>query len=1544
MSPCGHRPATSQCPSRHQQLCEGDQPNTSALSLISSTHLAAGYVGSAPENRRNLYWTDDALGSISVARLDNSSLRRTLVREPGFNPRAIALDPANGMMYWSVWAGATGSRARLEAADMAGGGRRTLVAERLHWPNGLVIDLEKQHLYWCDTYLDKIERVELVGGARRVVLRDSPAAPLLKPYGLALYDGTYWRCHRHILQQIQRAVLRDAPAAPLLKPYGLALYDGTYWRCHRHILQQIQRAVLRDAPAAPLLKPYGLALYDGTYWRCHRHILQQIQRAVLRDAPAAPLLKPYGLALYDGTYWRCHRHILQQIQRAVLRDAPAAPLLKPYGLALYDGTYWRCHRHILQQIQRAVLRDAPAAPLLKPYGLALYDGTYWRCHRHILQQIQRAVLRDAPAAPLLKPYGLALYDGMVIWSELGTGSIRALTNATNVKLLRELPPPLYDLKLVTVTAQTGQNQCSVNNGGCAELCLATPGGRQCACSDGRAPAAAAPTTCVVAPGPTSKCEPNKFYCKKGGRCIELSLLCDGDADCPDREDEDDSPHGPCANVTCRAEQFKCDNSCFPRSWLCDGYRDCADGVDEASCSGAAGAGAEACAAAQWRCAGGRCVPAAWRCDGAADCPPGDNSDEADCEKAVCSAEMFVCAGGACVPRQYTCDGAADCPDASDELHCPPRSDMVNQTEARPALLCEEHEFQCTNGECIRKEFRCDSRVDCLDGSDETACNGTAPAPPAAPAPAPCAAPALQCDAGRCVPLDRLCDGTQDCDDGKDEADRCGEPMCDLAPCSHTCHPSPSGPVCGCPVPLALQADGATCSKHEPCKEWGICSQKCEPYKNRHKCSCYEDYKLADDGFTCKSTLPDVPLLVFSNRHELRGVPLGGGNAGGGGAGGGGNSPGAGGGSRALVSALKNTVAVDWDTDPVSGNISLYWTDVLDDHIYRGQLLNGVLSNIEVVVQTGLATAEGLAVDWVAHNIYWVESSLHQIEVARWDGAYRRTLVAGDMDSPRAVAADPTVGYLFWTDWEQSAPRIERVSLAGRGRRRLLHVAALAAGAWPNGLSLDHRARRLYWLDARSDSIHTTTYEGTDYHEVLRGHADLSHPFALCVFESRVYWTDWRSNSVVTANKFNGSDVRVVQRTLTQPFDIKVIHPSRQPRAAHNPCGVNNGNCSHLCLIHSATERVCACPHVMRLASDDITCEGKLSTTDLCLIHSATERVCACPHVMRLASDDITCEGKLSTTDLCLIHSATERVCACPHVMRLASDDITCEGKLSTTDLCLIHSATERVCACPHVMRLASDDITCEGKLSTTDLCLIHSATERVCACPHVMRLASDDITCEGKLSTTDLCLIHSATERVCACPHVMRLASDDITCEVHEKVLLIGRLGEIRGVELSDPAVLTIPVRGGAGVAAPGNLQAHHASYTIYWSDTETNEIKMTGLTSGPVRTVFDAGVEAPRGFALDWAGGVLYHSSARRRADTLHAANLQGEYSTVVFDEGSGLSNVSSLAVHPFRGKLYWAHSPGGHEVLESAACDGTDRKILVTRDSDVHLAKVTS
>ena len=47
-----------------------------------------------------------------------------------------------------------------------------------------------------------------------------------------------------------------------------------------------------------------------------------------------------------------------------------------------------------------------------------------------------------------------------------------------------------------------------------------------------------------------------------------------------------------------------------------------------------------------------------------------------------------------------------------------------------------------------------------------------------------------------------------------------------------------------------------------------------------------------------------------------------------------------------------------------------------------------LSNIRSVVHSGLSTAEGLAVDWVGGNLYWIQSGLDQIDVAKINGSFR----------------------------------------------------------------------------------------------------------------------------------------------------------------------------------------------------------------------------------------------------------------------------------------------------------------------------------------------------------------------------------------------------------------------------------------------------------------------------------------------------------------------------------------------------------------------------
>lgn len=56
--------------------------------------------------------------------------------------------------------------------------------------------------------------------------------------------------------------------------------------------------------------------------------------------------------------------------------------------------------------------------------------------------------------------------------------------------------------------------------------------------------------------------------------------------------------------------------------------------------------------------------------------------------------------------------------------------------------------------------------------------------------------------------------------------------------------------------------------------------------------------------------------------------------------------------------------------------------------------------------------------------------------------------------------------LFWTDWDTSYPRIERASMSGEGRSVICRVDDITDGAWPNGLTLDYVALRVYWIDAR----------------------------------------------------------------------------------------------------------------------------------------------------------------------------------------------------------------------------------------------------------------------------------------------------------------------------------------------------------------------------------------------------------------------------------------------------------------------------------------------
>ena len=64
---------------------------------------------------------------------------------------------------------------------------------------------------------------------------------------------------------------------------------------------------------------------------------------------------------------------------------------------------------------------------------------------------------------------------------------------------------------------------------------------------------------------------------------------------------------------------------------------------------------------------------------------------------------------------------------------------------------------------------------------------------------------------------------------------------------------------------------------------------------------------------------------------------------------------------------------------------------------------------ETIVREEVAEADGIAVDWIARNLYWTDTGSNRIEVSRLDGSARKVLVSDGLDQPRAIVLDPVNG-------------------------------------------------------------------------------------------------------------------------------------------------------------------------------------------------------------------------------------------------------------------------------------------------------------------------------------------------------------------------------------------------------------------------------------------------------------------------------------------------------------------------------------------------------
>ncbi|KAH7680329.1 low-density lipoprotein receptor-related protein 6 isoform 2, partial [Aphelenchoides avenae] len=181
------------------------------------------------------------------------------------------------------------------------------------------------------------------------------------------------------------------------------------------------------------------------------------------------------------------------------------------------------------------------------------------------------------------------------------------------------------------------------------------------------------------------------------------------------------------------------------------------------------------------------------------------------------------------------------------------------------------------------------------------------------------------------------------------------------------------------------------------------------------------------------------------------------------------------------------------------------------------------------------------------------------------GLRERVLIATDLEAPWAIAVDPSCGVIFWSDW--GAHRIERAGMDGEDR---MVIASGDRAYWPNGLTLDLAARRLYWVEENNEAtrkrgIYSSDYWGNDVSTVTQS-VTISNPAAIAIHNDRVYWTELLRHQVLTVSK-DGGHVSVVLNVpiagnIRGPWGLRVFHPDAQPQFT-NVC--SDSKCEQLCL-------------------------------------------------------------------------------------------------------------------------------------------------------------------------------------------------------------------------------------------------------------------------------------------------------------------------------------------------------------------------------------------